>query len=582
MEVLIRIVRIGLGFLKRVVVHLLNLEMTKEGKNMTEEATHEEVGVVFPSPDEGERVVVRFKSEAGIRYTGTEFASVAQADVSGLRELLEKHTDITVERMFEQTEDTLDREVASVASESGEEVPALSGYYNITAKDTEQAVAICTNLEEYPDVDEVYIEPKAAPAIFEEPAEILSEEAPPATPDFTARQGYLNAAPGGVDARYAWTQGGGKGDKVQVTDIEGAWNFSHEDLRQNQGGVVGGTPTSNSSWENHGTAVQGEIGGDENQIGIVGIAPDSKFSAVSIFGSGNSSAKAIKTAADKLNRGDSILIELHRPGPNATGSGQFGYIPIEWWSADFDAVKYATAKGVIVIAAAGNGFQNLDAAVYQGRFNRNTRDSGAILVGAGAPPSGNYGPDRSRLSFSNYGAIVDAQGWGREVTTAGYGNLQGGSDKNKWYTRSFSGTSSASPIVVGAVACLQSVQKTRGGAPLTYAQIRDKLRNTGSPQTDAPGRPKSQRIGNRPNLRQLITVPPAKAWHYNKSVRYTYAHHTTQAVWAYIDILGWRRIKSGAADGVTNMFAVCCEAAANNRKVHVYADGTFIYTVYLV
>jgi subtilisin family serine protease len=318
-----------------------------------------------------------------------------------------------------------------------------------------------------------------------------------------------------------------------------------------------------------------------NNFGVMGIAPDSKFSAASIFGSGNSAAKAIKTAADKLNKGDIILIELQR-----------NFIPIEYWSADFDAVKYATAKGIIVIAAAGNGNNNLDDAIYQEKFNRNNRDSGAILVGAGAPPSGKYGPDRSRLSFSNYGSIVDAQGWGREVTSTGGsydsqgrgipGDLQGGTDKNKWYTKSFSGTSSASPIVVGAVACLQSVQKTRGGTPLTYTQIRDKLRNTGSPQTNATGRPKSQRIGNRPNLRQLISsVVPVRAWHYNKKVRATYAHHTTQAVWANIDTLGWRRIRTGAADGVTNIFEVCCEAVANNRNVHVNADGTFIYTVYL-
>lgn len=74
----------------------------------------------------------------------------------------------------------------------------------------------------------------------------------------------------------------------------------------------------------------------------------------------------------------------------------------------------------------------------------------------------------------------------------------------------------------------------------------------------------------------------AKAWHYNVDVRMTFAHHTTQWAWAYIDTLGWRRIKDSAADGVTNMFAACCEAVANGHKVHVYADGTFIYTMYLV
>ena len=71
-------------------------------------------------------------------------------------------------------------------------------------------------------------------------------------------------------------------------------------------------------------------------------------------------------------------------------------------------------------------------------------------------------------------------------------------------------------------------------------------------------------------------------WHYNKQVTLTYAHYTTQWAWVHVDGLGWRRLKDGAADGVTNLFAACCEALANSRPVHVYADGNFIYTMYLV
>jgi hypothetical protein len=185
-----------------------------------------------------------------------------------------------------------------------------------------------------------------------------------------------------------------------------------------------------------------------------------------------------------------------------------------------------TNKGVIVVEAAGNGAENLDDPIYSVRppgfpaawtnpFNRANRDSGAIIVGAGAPPPGthgrDHGPDRSRLDFSNYGASVDAQGWGREVTTTGYGHLQGGSDENLWYTDRFSGTSSASPIVVGAVACVQANRKAKGQALHTPAQMRNRLRTTGSPQTDAPGRPATQRIGNRPNLKTLLGfVKPLK------------------------------------------------------------------------
>jgi hypothetical protein len=129
-------------------------------------------------------------------------------------------------------------------------------------------------------------------------------------------------------------------------------------------------------------------------------------------------------------------------------------------------------------------------------------------VGAGAPPPGthghDWGPDRARLGFSNYSASVDAQGWGREVTTCGYGDLQGGSNEDLWYTGSFSGTSSASPVVVGALGALQGVLRARGRLPLSPAASRALLRATGSTQQDGPNAPASQGIGNRPDLRQLI------------------------------------------------------------------------------
>jgi len=48
--------------------------------------------------------------------------------------------------------------------------------------------------------------------------------------------------------------------------------------------------------------------------------------------------------------------------------------------------------------------------------------------------------------------------------------------------------------------------RARGRIPLTPARARELLRSTGSPQQAAPGRPATQRIGNRPNLRTLIAA----------------------------------------------------------------------------
>src|SRR5213078_1835241 len=105
-----------------------------------------------------------------------------------------------------------------------------------------------------------------------------------------ARQGYLEAAPGGIDARWAWTQAGGRGAGVRIVDVEGAWRFSHEDLLQNQGGVIGGTQSTDIGWRNHGTAVGREFGGDSNAIGITGICSNANVRAVSILGPGMGSA----------------------------------------------------------------------------------------------------------------------------------------------------------------------------------------------------------------------------------------------------------------------------------------------------
>jgi hypothetical protein len=82
--------------------------------------------------------------------------------------------------------------------------------------------------------------------------------------------------PGGVEARYAWTLPGGGGAGVRVIDLEWNWRFTHEDLLQNQGGIVGGTGAGSA---NHGTAVIGEIGGDRTSFGVTGISPEANVSA---------------------------------------------------------------------------------------------------------------------------------------------------------------------------------------------------------------------------------------------------------------------------------------------------------------
>jgi hypothetical protein len=363
-----------------------------------------------------------------------------------------------------------------------------------------------------------YVKPPARlPVVLNDMAP-SAEDPPAASPDFSGRQGYLEAPPAGVGARWAQNQPGGRGKGVNVIDIEGSWRLTHEDLVGHLGGLLGGAPSDDLGWRNHGTAVLGVIASAANAFGTTGIAPEAFVRTVSIFGASSSSAAAIRQAADALSAGDILLVELQRRGPLGSAFGQGGYIAVEWWPDDFDAIAYAVSRGVIVVEAAGNGSQNLDDPTYdtpQTGFPpgwRNplggARDSGAVMVGAGAPPPGthgaSWGPDRSRLDFSNYGRRVDVQGWGREVTTCGYGDLQGGTNsEDAWYTDKFSGTSSASPIVVGALACAQGILRA-AGTPLTPATARRLLRETGSPQQAGPGADVSQNIGSRPDIAGLV------------------------------------------------------------------------------
>lgn len=491
-------------------------------------------------------LIVIAKSSAGLRVSPSGVASIHGSDVSGLKRALAGERAV-LKPLFGLPEDRLLATAATLKS-SGAAVPDLSRYYRAEGDDA-VLDRLAAAMRASPLVEAAYIKPMAEPADFlRAHLKVAAASAPALTPDFGARQGYLGPAPEGIDARYAWTRPGGRGAGVAIIDIEWGWRFTHEDLQTNQGGVLSGANDPN---EEHGTAVAGIISGDINTLGITGIAPDARISGISL--NGHSTSEAIRMAADRLRPGDILLIEAHREGPRSTGQMQFGYIAIEWWPDDFDAIRYAVARGVIVVEAAGNGGQDLDDAAYdvpsggfppgwRNPFNDTNPSSGAILVGAGNPPSGTHGrnshpafgepyADRARCYFSNYGRRLDVQGWGWEVTTTGYGDLQGGTDPNQWYTDQFSGTSSASPMVVGAIACLQGSLIAAGKPPLSPSAMQALLRASGSGQGDGlgftfsnpvagsgypqihPMRPWAERIGSRPDLRQMIdsAVGPPKA-----------------------------------------------------------------------
>jgi hypothetical protein len=472
----------------------------------------------------GAELILIAHSDAALRLHAGR-ALTAAGDIGPFNRALDE-TSAVPRPLFGPTESR----VLARQQESPWPEPDLSVFYGVHVEGGASPEEVAARLAEEEAVAGAYVKPAPVvdtPALAEGRAAALAEELPAAaTPDLSARQSYLDAPPAGVNARSTWTRPGGDGTGIEVVLVGGAWRLEHEDLHGDASGVIAGTQINAVSYRNHGTAMLGVVRADRNTIGVTGIAPACRARQVATFGLGT--AAAINTAANALLAGGVLLIEWQRPGPGATGVGSVGFIAIEWWPDDFAAIQAATARGVIVVAPAGNGGVSLDDPRYaqplpgfppgwRNPFGRGTADSGSILVGAGSPPDQIHGrpqpTDRSRLDSSNYGTCVDVQGWGAEVTTLGYGDLQGGPDENLWYTDVFGGTSAAAAMVAGVVTALQGVNVGGGSkrAPLTSAQARQFLRNTGSPQQDGPANPTTQRIGSRPELLALIAqLPPPK------------------------------------------------------------------------
>lgn len=467
-------------------------------------------------------VVMELKYEAPVAFSPSGFGapSAGEKDASKLNSVVSKFAKGDLRSHFELDEKAVAGRAAPAAA-----IPAAapasmftkkkgigsefieSGFVQLTPKSNKDAANLVKALKKEKSVWNAYVAPRPVPAA-------AAKGSSRASRNFEPSQGYLHSPSNGIGAMEVWDQAGAKGEGVTICDIEGAWNLKHEDLPTGIK-LIGGTMIPDLGWRNHGTAVLGEMVSLPNDFGTVGISHKSKAVVQgAVIGGVFNTAAAIKNATKNLKKGDVILIELHAPSPH-TGN----FIAMQFWPDVFAAIVAATKAGITVVEAAGNGNENFDQAIYNG--SNLQKDSGAIVVGAGIPPTNFFdhdgrpprfpphskiGTPRSRIFFSNYGKIVNVQAWGWHVTTLGYGDAQGGStNENNWYTLRFSGTSSASPIVTGAAAVVQGRAKKVKGAPLTPAQVRSLLIRTGRRQRSGPGVPTSQKIGPQPNLVRALS-----------------------------------------------------------------------------
>ncbi|MCB0035472.1 MAG: S8 family serine peptidase, partial [Anaerolineales bacterium] len=423
----------------------------------------------------------------------------------------------TMEPLFQLPQQQLTALRANGRVHSGQTLPNLNQWVEIKLTAGSNADAILKTLQALTIVEYAELAPIPAPL--------------PVTPDFTGNQGYLLAATNGVDAIHSWNFPGGNGAGITIFDVEYSWNQNHEDLSKASGVAlllnVGDSTNDPFSNNNHGTAVLGEMIADNDDKGVTGISWGAGIglAPANTTNRGYNPANAILLAVANGSPGDVILIEQqYWVCGAATDTSDYG--PLEVLFSVFNAIQTATANGFVVVEAAGNGGMDLDDPACNGLFDRSSRDSGAIIVGAGRPPSS--GLDRQRESFSSYGSRVDVQGWGSQVMTTGYGGYYkdpaDDTNVNFWYTSSFNGTSSASPIVAGTVANLQGMAK-HFGQPLSPAYVRELLVQTGSPQQGNV----AQHIGPRPDLAQAIapdlslsqTVTPTDTLLPGQTITYT-------------------------------------------------------------
>lgn len=256
----------------------------------------------------------------------------------------------------------------------------------------------------------------------------------------------------------------------------------------------------------------GVIAAIDNDRGCVGVVPNLASIGVVSYSGDNSKdyANAIAVAAYNLKYGDIFVIEA-----NVFDQVRDVLVPVEVLRAAFDMIKMATAAGIIVVEAAGNGSTNLDRyrhfSTQKYILNPDSDqflESGAILVGAGTSRH-----PHERFDTSNYGKRVNCFAWGENVTTC-ISDVVGSTNR---YRYDFDHTSAATAIIAGCAASVQGMVEQNLGYRLSPRQMRDLLGNpdigTPSARDLAAGGAKVDLIGVMPNLeaisRRVLNIRPA-------------------------------------------------------------------------
>ncbi|WP_283748915.1 S8 family peptidase [Bacillus cereus] len=441
------------------------------------------------------QLILKFKNEANLPYQdGIEKFIKEEKQDPELIEILNEYPNVTINRLFSSLNPKEIKNLGREINDSEHISSNLLNYYIVENLGDIDVQALLAKFEKSSLIETAYLQEEETPP--EERLPNLSVN-PYDEPRLT-RQGYLEPAPLGINAPYAWSINGGDGKGTTFVDMEYGWLLSHEDLVNQKIELISGQ--NKSEHHDHDTSVLGIVSAEDNNIGGIGIAPKAKVKVVSqIRDNGNyNTADAVLSAVNNMQAGDILLLEAQA---TYDGYGDKNYFPVEVKPDIFDAIRIGANKGIIIIEAGANGGNDLDQfRDHNGKqvLNRNSpdfKDSGAIMVGAASARV-----PHKRSYFSNYGSRVDVYGWGNAVDTT---DAKPSDFITNLYTSSFAGTSSASPIIAGAAASIQGIAKNNQGRVYTPRQLRDILSDssTGTKSND----PISDKIGVLPDLKAILS-----------------------------------------------------------------------------
>ncbi len=357
------------------------------------------------------QLVVKFRDDLLVRANAAGgIDSLAGQDLSSLTTTIAE-SQASFSRLIQLVDDRIMTLQQRAERLSGNAQPDLAGMLVVHA-DVDKLRGIAETLRA-----SALVEFVAFQMLFPAPP---CEDIFPVTPIyFPDQQAYHGPNPG-INMTAASALGDTSGNGIQLADCEYGF-YEHEDLCDVvlEPGQTIHPNTINWGYDEHGTAVLGEIMSLDNDYGCTGLTPNAAglFFPEYTVEEDYRRVTAITNAIASVDAGDVVLLEMQT---QYIGSG---YGPAELDPAVWTVCKVGTDAGVVVVGAAGNGNQNLDSSVYQ--FYRDRGDSGAIIVGAGLPDL-----SHDKASFSTYGNRVNVQGWGWEVFTLGYGSYaKHGGDK---------------------------------------------------------------------------------------------------------------------------------------------------------